>query len=382
VAAGSKRTGRKRGNNEGSIKLRSDGRYEARVTLPDGKRKSFYGKTRQEVQKAMTAALRDVQQGRPIPVGRETLGTYIGRWLADVVAPDLRASTYRSYEQLARVHVVPALGKLQLRDLDPARIRAFLNDKRAAGLSPGSVLRLYALIRQVLNQAHRDGLIAEPPTARMKAPTVPRYEAAMLTPEQARTVLNAFRGDRLEALITVALALGLRQGEALGLRWQDVDLNTGTLTVRYQLQRIKGVPTLVEPKTKGSGRTIALPAPVAEALNEHRVRQLEARLAAGSRWQERGLVFTSTIGTPLDGVKVTRRFQDRLARGGLSRMRFHDLRHSAASLLLAQGVHPRVVMELLGHSDIRLTMNTYSHVIPQLTRDAADKMGAVLFGTS
>jgi integrase len=244
-----------------------------------------------------------------------------------------------------------------------------------------TVQYLYALIRQVLNQAYRDGLIAQVPTARMKAPTAPRYEAAMLTPDQARAVLDGFAGDRLEALVTMALTLGLRQGEALGLRWQDVDLDAGMLTVRVQLQRVKGTPQLVEPKTSGSSRTLALPEPVADALRQHKIRQLEERLVVGSRWQDWGLVFTTSVGTPLDAVKVTRRFQDRLARAGLPRMRFHDLRHSAASLLLAQGVHPRVVMELLGHSDIRLTMNTYSHVIPQLSREAADKMGAALWGT-
>jgi integrase len=351
--------------------------------LGNGKRRPYYGKTEREAREKLDAAKHEHRLGLPLPDARLTLGKYIAGWLSDEIEPNRRPSTFRSYEQMCRLHIIPALGKVKLKDLDVPRIRAFLNEKRESGLSQRTVQYLYNIIRQVLNQAYRDGLIAQTPTSRMKAPSAPTYEAVMLTPEQARALLDAFADDRLEALVTVALALGLRQGEALGLRWEDVDLDSGSLAVRFQLQRVKGVPQLVGPKTKRSRRTIALPEPVAEALRQHRVRQVEERLVAGSRWrgQEWGLVFTTTVGTPLDGPKVTRRFQDRLARAGLPRMRFHDLRHSAASLLLAQGVHPRVVMELLGHSDIRLTMNTYSHVIPQLSREAADKMGTALWGT-
>jgi len=186
------------------------------------------------------------------------------------------------------------------------------------------------------------------------------------------------RGHRLEALYTIAITVGLRQGEALGLRWQDVDLDAGSLRVRHSLQRIEGRLQLVEPKTERSRRTVSLPGVVVSALREHRVRQLQERLLAGSRWQESDYVFTSTIGTPLDGVTVTHRFQETLRRLGMPHQRFHDLRHACASLLLAQGVSPRVVMETLGHSQISVTMNVYAHVIPALQRDAADRMDALL----
>jgi integrase len=199
-----------------------------------------------------------------------------------------------------------------------------------------------------------------------------------MSPEQARAFLDLVRGDRLEALYTVALAIGLRQGEALGLQWNDIDLDTGTLSVRHALQRIGGKLQLVEPKTRLSRRTIAMPPIVVTSLRAHRARQLQERLWAGSRWQEGNYVFASRIGTPLDGTNVTHGLQATLIAAGLPRQRFHDLRHACASLMLAQGVHPRVVMETLGHSQISLTMNTYSHVIPSLQREAADRMEEVL----
>ncbi|MGO9207206.1 MAG: site-specific integrase, partial [Candidatus Limnocylindrales bacterium] len=197
---------------------------------------------------------------------------------------------------------------------------------------------------------------------------------------QAQVFLRAIRADRLEALYLVALGVGLRQGEILGLSWSDLDLEAGTLTVRHALQRVGGHLILVEPKSATSHRTVALPMLVLEALEAHQARQLVEQQAAGARWHAdpRDLVFRTTIGTPLDGITVTRRFQALLRSAGLPHQRFHDLHHACASLLLTQGVAPRVVMETLGHSQIGLTMNTYSHVVPALGRDAAARMDALL----
>jgi integrase len=172
--------------------------------------------------------------------------------------------------------------------------------------------------------------------------------------------------------------MGLRQGEALGLRWQDVDMQMGYLRISKQLQRIDGRLQLVEPKTKRSRRTLALPQSIARSLAAHRIRQDRERAAAGDRWTDTGLVFTTTDGHGLDGTAITKRFQHHLVAAGLPRRRFHDLRHSCATLLLVQGVSPRVVMDVLGHSQIGLTMNTYSHVIPDLRRDAADRMESLI----
>ncbi len=187
----------------------------------------------------------------------------------------------------------------------------------------------------------------------------------------------AIRGDRLEALYTVALAIGLRPGEALGLRWQDVDLVSGVLRVQVALQRIKGKLELDELKTHRSRRSLALPQFTNMALKAHRAHQEEERQNAGDRWEERDLVFCTRLGRPLLQRNVIRSFRRTLKYAGLTHRRFYDLRHTCASLLLVQGVHPRVVMEILGHSQISLTMNTYSHVVPELQQDAAQRMDSL-----
>ena len=374
---------RRRGHNEGSIYLRSDGRWHARLHLgyEGGRRirKSYYGATRREVQEKLTAGMRNLQLGTPpLADERESLSRFLDRWLVDTVEPSVRPSTYRSYEMLVRLHVQPSIGRVPLSKVSPQHVQRMLNEARAGGLSARSVHHVRAVLRRALNQAVRWGLVARNAAALVDSPRVTRYEIRAVGPEDARGILEAVRGDRLEALVTVALAVGLRQGEALGLRWQDLDLEAGQLTVRHALQRIDGALTLVEPKTVQSRRTIPLPTVAVASLKAHRLRQLEDRMAAGTRWSDRNLVFSSSVGTALDGVNVTRRMQRLLLEAGLPRMRFHDLRHACASLLLVQGVHPRVVMETLGHSQISLTMNTYSHVVPSLQRDAADRMELLL----
>jgi integrase len=210
-------------------------------------------------------------------------------------------------------------------------------------------------------------------------PRLRRPEAKFLTPEQARVFLESIRGHRLEGLFTVSMLLGLRPGEALGLHWRDVDLEAGRLVVRVALHRIDGRLQIDELKTARSRRSIPLPGLAIAALRAHRARQLEERLAAGDLWEEHDPVLTTATGKPMTELVVARAFHRALARAGLPDpdLRFYDLRHTCASLLLAQGVHMRVVMEILGHSQIAMTMNTYSHVTAQLQRDAADQLDAL-----
>ena len=372
---------KKRGQNEGGCYQRKDGRWEATITVAivDGrpKRKSFYGKTKAEAMTAMRTAQREQEQGLPIDVPRQTVAQFLDRWLVDVAKPSVRPKTHHSYAQMVRLHLKPTIGHHQLAKLAPQHVQAMMNDKLAAGLSPRTVQYLRAVLRQALGQALRWGLVPRNVATLVDPPRTAHHEMKFLSPKQARSLLDTAKGDRLEALYSVALALGLRQGEALGLRWQDVDLDAGTLSVRHALQRIDGRPQFVEPKTEQSRRTLTLPSMVAAALREHRVRQLEERLLAGARWQDHGLVFASTVGTPLDTRSVVRQFKAVLKRAGLPDMRWHDLRHTCASLLLAQRVPHRVVMEVLGHSQISLTMR-YSHVIPGLRREAADRMDRLL----
>lgn len=337
----------------------------------------IYGKTRKEVAEKLKIVLRDQQRGLPIATERQTVGQFLDRWLTDVAKPKLRPKTYHSYAALVRLHLKPALGHVQLAKLEPVQVQAMMNAKLESGLSPRTVQYLRAVLRRAIGQALKWGLVARNVVTLTDPPRVTRPEMQTLTPPQARVFLDAVRSDRLEALYAVALAMGLRQGEALGLRWQDVDLDAGVLRVRVALQRVRGdEPRLAEPKTRQSRRSLPLPPAVAAQLRAHRTRQLEERLIAGPGWEgERwDLVFCTALGRPLDARHVVYSFKRYLRRAALPDIRFHDLRHSCASLLLAQNVHPRVVMELLGHSTITLTMNTYSHVLPEAQRQAAALM--------
>ena len=375
----------RRGAGEGTIRQRSDGRWEARVLVTDPSgcraRRSLLGRTRAAVAAKLAEAQQAEASGLAAATSRMSLGDYLASWL-DAIEPRVRPRTYESYELIVRVHLAPALGHAALARLTPPQVQAFLNAKTRAGCSPRTVAYIRAVLRQALGQAERWGLVTRNVAKLADAPRVPRREIRPLDPTEARTFIEAIRGDRLEGLYVTALGTGLRQGELLGLSWRDVDLDAGTLRVRQALQRNRTGLVLVEPKSATSHRAVALPAVVVTALRAHRVRQLEERLAAAGRWPDdaRELVFLSTIGTPLEGVNVTRRFQALLVDAGLPRQRFHDLRHACATLLLAQGVAPRVVMETLGHSQISLTMNTYSHVVPSMTRHAAERMDEALAG--
>jgi integrase len=330
------------------------------------------------VREKLIAARHAQQQGLPIANERVTTGQFLTRWLEESAKLTIRPRTYASYAQLIRLHLVPELGRIPLGKLGPQHVQEFLNRKLASGLSPRTVQYLHAVLRRALNQATKWGLVGRNVALLVDAPRVRRTEVSPLSPEHARIFLEAVRGDRLEALYTVALAIGLRQGEALGPQWDDVDLEKGTISVRNELQRADGRLQLVELKAARSRRTLALPQVAVAALRVHQARLLEDRLLAGDRWEEHGIVFTTRLGRPLTARNVFRAYQRALIRAGLDHQRFHDLRHTCASLLLAQNVHPRVVMEILGHSQFSLTMNTYSHVIPALQQDAAGRMDGLL----
>lgn len=292
--------------------------------------------------------------------------------------PRLRPLTYAGYKVNVEKHLVPTLGKIPLDQLTPLHVQEMINGRLAAGFSGKSVAYMHQVLRTALGLATRWDLVSRN-VARLVDP--PRGEPKPInpfTPDEAREFLGAVRGHRLEALFSVALAMGLRQGEALGLRWDDVDYVAGTLSVRQQLQRIDGKLTLVPPKTKRSRRTLVMPTMIVDRLREHEKRQVAEKLWAGSKWQESGFVFANRFGGPTQARRVIEQFHGALAEAGIRRVRFHDLRHSCATLLLVQGVSPRVVMDVLGHSEIALTMNTYSHVVPELQREAAQRMQAIL----
>jgi integrase len=359
---------KRRGQGEGSVFYRADkDRWVGSINLgwQNGRRvrRSYYGKTRREVQERLQRALREAQDGVQPGLRRETVAAYLAAWL-EAVEPTVRPSTLRRYHQLVRYQLIPNLGRTPLSRLTPGDVEAMLRKLSADGLSDRTVHHARAVLRTALARAVRHGLVARNAAALAQGPRVEHREVRALSPDEVRRFLTAVRGHRHEALFTVAVATGMRQGELLGLRWSDVDHVGGTLSVRHALQWIEREARLVEPKTARSRRTVSLPDVAQRAL---------AALPRLSVY-----VFANDSGGPLHPGTVYHALQDVLAAAGLPRVSFHALRHSYASLLLAQGVHPRVIMEALGHSQISLTMNTYSHVIPTLEREAAERMDALL----
>jgi integrase len=289
------------------------------------------------------------------------------------------------YQELVRLHIAPEIGRISLTKLTPQHVERMMLRVKDKGVAPRTVGHCRAVLRNALNHAMRHSLVARNVAGLAEAPKVPEPEIRALTPTTARQVLAAVKGDRLEALFTVALACGLRQSEALGLRWSDVDLDAATLTVQRTIQRVNGKFQVLEPKTKRSRRTISLPTPVAASLKQHKSRQMEDRLRVGRAWEGdawSGLVFTDEIGCPLSSFHVSRRFRNLLALAGLPAMRYHDLRHGAASLMAAQGVPARVAMEVLGHAQISTTMNIYAHVAPEFQKEASERVAAALWPTA
>jgi integrase len=379
--------GGRRGQGEGSIFQRSDGRWVATIDLGfmDGRRrrKWIYGQTRKEVADKLRVAQNLADKGALVADERQTVGQYLDWWVANVLPGTVKPSTAVSYATKIRVHIAPAIGHVRLSKLSPAHVQAMLNAKRDAGQSQRSVQYIHAIVRRALGQAEKWGLVSRNVAKLIDTPRVERVEVMPFTADEASALLEAVEGDRLAALYSVAVAVGLREGEALALQWSDVDFEAGTLRVRRTVQRLKrsgaerSELVYSEPKSAKSRRTIALPNVCVDALREHRRRQAEERLKVGPWWQDAGLVFSTGTGGPIDARNLVTHFRRQCAKAGLGRRRFHDLRHTCASLLLAQGVHPRVVMELLGHSQISLTMNTYSHVMPLLQRETAEQMDAI-----
>jgi integrase len=370
---------KKRGNGEGSITRYKDGRWCGRYTIHTAngpKRKAVYGKTRQEAAEKLAKALADLSGGLLFDATNLTLGDFLERWLSESVRHSVKPNTYESYSQLTRRHIIPALGRNKLKKLTPAHVRRFRTSALTVGLSARTVQYLLTLLREALQQAVEDGLIPRNAAQGVRVKQTRKEEIHPLSSEQVGTLLGAATGERLEALYVVAIHSGLRQGELLGLKWEDVNLDAGTLQVRRTLSGGNFTP----PKTAKSRRSVKLTAGAAEALKEHRDRQLEERESLTGIWRDHDLVFCSTIGTPLNRHNlIPRSFKPLLQKAGLPRtVRFHDLRHTCATLLLSKGVHPKFVQELLGHATISITLDTYSHVLPGMGDHTAAAMESAL----
>ncbi|HET7408084.1 MAG TPA: tyrosine-type recombinase/integrase [Mycobacteriales bacterium] len=374
----------KRGNGEGSVSRRRDGRWEGRISYLDltgaRQRKVLYGQTRREVSAKLTEVRQRLDAGEPVADSSMSLGAWLDLWLATAVAAsDRKASTKDLYAKMVRVHLKPTIGAVPLAKLRPTDVEAMLLGLRQAGKSGATRRTVYNVLRAALEVAVRDGLLRTNPATRIARPAAHTPEARTLTAEQVGRIIQASGRERLGALVVVLVFTGMRIGEALALRWDDVDLDAGTLRVTGTLYRIKGELVRTPPKSARSRRTLPLVPPVVDALRAHRTTQLGERLGAGRAWRDEGYVFATEIGTPLDHSNVLRWYR-RLATtvdvpGG-----FHVLRHSAATALMTSGAPVRVVADILGHSSTRLTTDTYQHVTEALARDALNRLAQV-FGS-
>jgi integrase len=372
--------GKKRGHGEGHI-YQVGRRFRAEITV-GGVRHRAYFDTRREAVNWLAEIRLKAERGLLPEPSKVTVAEYLAFWLENAVRPSVRPPTFRQREQYVRNHISPVLGAVRLQALKPADIQALYADRLRAGLSRRSVQIIHAILRRALKQAVDWGLIGHNPADRVRPPRPEPREMRVLSPEEARRFLEAARNFDYYVLFVLALATGLRLGELNGLRWQDVDLEAGVLYVRRTLYRLRGKWVEGEPKSAAGKRKVVLPALAVEALREHRVAQLEARLRAGPAWEDSGLVFTTAAGRPIHPGDIRRALKAVLSRAGLGPLRFHDLRHSHATMLLVAGENPRVVQERLGHSQISLTLQTYSHVLPDLQRQAAEKIDRLLGNSS
>jgi integrase len=366
----------RRGHGEGGIRQRADGRYEATVSLGwrNGKRhrKSIYGRTRREVADKLAAALKAQMDGIEFVPETQTVGNYLDDWL-EYIRPRVRPSTWKRYEVNVRVHIKPALGQVRLARLSPQHLTRFYGERQAARLAPRTVLQLHRLIHGAIKQAVRWNLVLRNVADLVDPPRAPRLDVQTYTAEEVRTLLAAAAGDQFEALYVLAVTTGMRQGELLGLRWRDVNLDANMLQVRFALQRMPDKTLhLVEPKTNSSRRKVYLSVVAVDALRRHKVRQANERLQLGAQWEDHDLVFPNHTGRPMSGLSLYQtHYLPMLWRAGLPRRRFHDLRHTAATLLLEANVNTKVVSELLGHTQVSTTMDIYQHVTPPMQQHAA-----------
>ena len=372
----------RRGANEGSIRFRKDlGVWEARYRTSDGKRRSLYAKRRGELRRRLEEALAEARNGIK-PIGRTlTVAEYLDDWVENSVKPRCKPSTYASYKETVRRYIAPAIGRRPLAKLEPEHVQSMLaqlTDRETSRrpLSPATVRYVRTILRSALGRALKAGLVMRNVATLVDVPAKARREIDPMTAAQVRAFLAHVADDRMSALYVTAIGLGLRQGELLALRWQDIDFERATLSVRHTLGR--ETRELTAPKTERSRRTLAMPRTVSDALRDHRRRQLEERVHAGARWTEHDFVFASTVGTPLFSRNVTQTFQQALASAGLPRKRFHDLRHTAATLLIEQGVPIYEVSRLLGHSSLSTTADIYGHLTNEMQLRTAQRMDQAL----
>lgn len=369
----------RRGAGEGSIYQRKDGRWCAAYTAPTGKRKYMYAATRRDAQAKLRKALDEAERGI-LSDGRTTVGMLLERWLRDWVGPQRRPRTYEAYEAVVRNHIAPCLGKIPLAKLGALQVQQWINGMVARGVSPKTVRYSRMVLGVALGRAMKWGLVAHNVARLTDCPEVTsETKRRALRPDELARFLGVIQSHRLASLFVVAPTTGLRISEALALRWGDVDLEARTLTVQQQLQWGKaGVWKLAPLKTQAGRRTVGLPEIARRSLLEHLHRQLDERQRAQDGRQDYDLIFCWEDGRPLRSDYVRKLLYRTIEQAGLTRFRFHDLRHTYATILRRRGVDIKTIQELMGHSSARVTMDIYGHVLPDDRMNAADQVDAAL----
>ncbi|MFE5046793.1 tyrosine-type recombinase/integrase [Streptomyces sp. NPDC056637] len=375
-------TQRKRNpNGAGTITKRKDGRYQAAVYVlqPDGTRarKFAYGKSWEECDAKRRELLDKVASGVPVPTKSAKLADWLSYWLDNVIKPRRKRTTYAKYEVHVRLYLVPMLGTKRLEALSVADVRRFLN-RLEREASAATAKESHKVLRSALSAACREELITRNVVSLVEPPQVESRDLSPWSLDETLDFLTAARKDPLYAAFMLAIALGFRRGEIVGLRWQDVDLDKRVIRVRKQRQRVGGEVYDDDPKGRRRKQALPLPAICVAPLRWQRLRQAALRERAGDRWAESDYVFTTRTGRPIEPRNVYRSFTRVAGNAGLRVIRLHDARHGTATLLTAAGVAPRVVMEILGHSQIAVTMNVYTHVVQDTQREAVSHMDRLL----
>jgi len=380
-------TAKRRGNHEGTVpRQRADGRWVVQLRYVDDlgvpQRAEIYGRTAAEVRgnaKAMRARL---EGGLPARDSTMTLGAFSEEWIGTALAASERKESTRTmYAAITRRHIIGRrIGTTPIGALRPRHVEGWLADLKAEGLSESTCRNGYAILRAILDTAVRDQALGRNPALAVKRPRVAHHEARFLTPDELRTLLDAADGSRYAPLFLLLAHTGLRRGEALALRWPDVDLDKGTLRVRGTLTRLPGGLTVTEPKTARSRRTVPLSPTVARVLKGVRQAQREDRLRAGSMWRDSGHIFATEFGEPCDPRNALRALTVAAHRVGLEGVGLHTLRHSAASVMITRGVPLKVVSDILGHGSIAITADIYGHVSPDISREALAGLSEALDG--
>jgi integrase len=389
-----KRTRRRRGrrlNGEGTIYQRKDGRWCAEVASGDGKKKCLYAPTAEAVRAKLNATIEMLAKGQSLGDDRLTVAQHLTVFL-DERRTRTRPATMVDYTNVVDNHLVPGLGTIRLRRLTAADVQRFLDEKRTTGLSATMVRHIRTILRMAMRLAVDRDLVVRNVVDSVRGPKAEQAEIVPLTADETRKLLETARTHPLGAIWFIVATLGLRRGEVLGLRWSDVDLERAKLSVRVQLatvdddrddtERKPREAKLVEPKSKRAVRDLVMAPAVVEALRARKRTQAEDRLRVGAWHDKHGLIFTAEDGTPLVGASISALHTSLCETARVRTVRFHDMRHGAASLMLAAGVDPRTLSEALGHSRVSFTLDTYAHVTQARLDDAVSRVAVAVLPRS